>query len=145
MLNQYVAYSALPKKYLKASEQYTVILDGKEEYGLFLIQSDSVTIDGFVIKNVGTSYIEDRAAIMVEKSENSKIVNNILENTFFGIYFKKSSNCEISGNMIAGKAVKEFSNEHIAQILNYLKLADSDLGLLVNFQNKSLEYKRYKL
>ena len=43
------------------------------------------------------------------------------------------------------KAVKEFSNEHIAQILNYLKLADSDLGLLVNFQNKSLEYKRYKL
>ena len=31
------------------------------------------------------------------------------------------------------KAVKEFSNEHIAQILNYLKLADSEVGLLVNF------------
>ena len=43
------------------------------------------------------------------------------------------------------KAVKEFSNEHIAQILNYLKLADSEIGLLVNFQTKSLQYKRFAL
>ncbi|WP_395057941.1 GxxExxY protein [Flavobacterium sp.] len=43
------------------------------------------------------------------------------------------------------KAVKEFSNEHTAQVLNYLKLADSEIGLLVNFQNKSLQYKRYAL
>ena len=40
------------------------------------------------------------------------------------------------------KAVKEFCNEHIAQILNYLKLADSEVGLLVNLQNKSLIHKR---
>jgi GxxExxY protein len=43
------------------------------------------------------------------------------------------------------KAVKEFSKEHIAQILNYLKLANSEIGLMVNFQTKSLEYKRYAL
>ena len=43
------------------------------------------------------------------------------------------------------KTVKEFSNEHIAQVLNYLKLADSEIGLLVNFQTKSLQYKRYAL
>jgi GxxExxY protein len=43
------------------------------------------------------------------------------------------------------KAIKEFSNEHVAQILNYLKLAKSELGLLVNFQTKSLQYKRYSL
>ena len=36
------------------------------------------------------------------------------------------------------KAVKEFSNEHVAQMINYLKLANSDIGLLVNFQTKSL-------
>lgn len=40
------------------------------------------------------------------------------------------------------KSVKEFSNEHISKILNYMKLADSEIGLLVNFQNKSLQYKR---
>ena len=40
------------------------------------------------------------------------------------------------------KAVKEFSGEHIAQLLNYMKLSDSEIGLLVNFQNKSLQHKR---
>ncbi|WP_281636217.1 GxxExxY protein [Flavobacterium marginilacus] len=43
------------------------------------------------------------------------------------------------------KAVKEFTNEHVAQTLNYLKLAESEIGLLVNFQTKSLQYKRYAL
>jgi GxxExxY protein len=40
------------------------------------------------------------------------------------------------------KAVKEFSNEHTAQVLNYIKLSNSEIGLLVNFQNKSLQHKR---
>ncbi|MGE6353303.1 GxxExxY protein [Flavobacterium sp. NPDC079362] len=43
------------------------------------------------------------------------------------------------------KAIKEFSNEHIAQILNYIKLSNSEVGLLVNFQTKSLQHKRYVL
>ena len=43
------------------------------------------------------------------------------------------------------KAIKEFSSEHIAQILNYIKLSNSEVGLLVNFQTKSLQYKRYIL
>ncbi|HEY1194431.1 GxxExxY protein [Flavobacterium sp.] len=41
------------------------------------------------------------------------------------------------------KAIKEFSSEHIAQILNYIKLSSSEVGLLVNFQTKSLQHKRY--
>jgi len=52
----------------------------------------------------------------------------------------------VNGDIILEvKAVKEFSNEHIAQILNYIKLADTDIGLMVNFQSKSLQYKRYAL
>ena len=43
------------------------------------------------------------------------------------------------------KAVKEFSNEHKAQILNYMKLASSEIGLLVNFQTKSLQHNRFVL
>ncbi|MFH7004167.1 GxxExxY protein [Flavobacterium bizetiae] len=43
------------------------------------------------------------------------------------------------------KAIKEFSSENIAQILNYIKLSNSEVGLLVNFQTKSLQYKRYIL
>jgi GxxExxY protein len=40
------------------------------------------------------------------------------------------------------KSVKEISNEHIAQTLNYIKLGDSQIGIIVNFQNKSLTHKR---
>lgn len=131
--------------YLKASEKSTVVLDGNEKYGLLLIQSDSVTIDGFVLKNVGTSYVEDRAAIMLEKSKGSKIINNSLQNTFFGIYFKKSSNCEVSGNTIEGKAVKEFSSANAIHLwyCQKMKIAQNIVrghrdGIYLEFVDSSL-------
>lgn len=40
------------------------------------------------------------------------------------------------------KTVKEISNEHIAQTLNYIKLAGSQIGIIANFQNKSHTHKR---
>ena len=43
------------------------------------------------------------------------------------------------------KAVKEFSNEHTAQVLNYMRLSNSEIGLLVNFQTRSLQHKRFVL
>jgi GxxExxY protein len=50
----------------------------------------------------------------------------------------------VNGDIILEiKAVKDLSNEHTAQILNYIKLANSEIGLLVNFQTKSLQYKRF--
>ena len=40
------------------------------------------------------------------------------------------------------KSVKEISNDHLAQTLNYMKLADTPIGIIANFQNKSLIHKR---
>lgn len=40
------------------------------------------------------------------------------------------------------KSIKEISNDHLAQILNYMKLADTPVGIIANFQNKSLVHKR---
>lgn len=40
------------------------------------------------------------------------------------------------------KSIKEISNEHLAQTLNYMKLADTPVGIIANFQNKSLVHKR---
>jgi GxxExxY protein len=40
------------------------------------------------------------------------------------------------------KSVKEISNDHVAQTLNYMKLADTPIGIIANFQNKSLVHKR---
>ena len=40
------------------------------------------------------------------------------------------------------KTGKEIIAEHVAQTLNYIKLADSNLGIIVNFNHKSLQHKR---
>jgi len=40
------------------------------------------------------------------------------------------------------KALSELSNDHISQLLNYLKATKLRVGLLVNFGSPSLTYKR---
>lgn len=43
------------------------------------------------------------------------------------------------------KALSKISNEHDAQVLNYLKASDYRLGLLINFGEQSLKFKRLVL
>ena len=41
------------------------------------------------------------------------------------------------------KTVKKIAPEHIAQVLNYLKATGLHVGLLINFGNRKLEYRRF--
>ncbi|NOY50310.1 MAG: GxxExxY protein [Chlorobi bacterium] len=43
------------------------------------------------------------------------------------------------------KALSQLQKEHIAQTLNYLRITDFELGLIVNFGTSSLQYKRVVL
>lgn len=43
------------------------------------------------------------------------------------------------------KGVSGIADEHIAQTLNYLKVSGNKLGLLINFGESSLKYKRIVL
>ena len=43
------------------------------------------------------------------------------------------------------KALEMLTNQHLAQVLNYLKAIGLRLGLLVNFDQKKLEYRRIVL
>ena len=47
--------------------------------------------------------------------------------------------------ILEAKATKAIANEYIAFTLNYMKLAKSPVGLIVNFGCSSLEYKRLVL
>ncbi|WP_462220505.1 GxxExxY protein [Ferruginibacter sp.] len=64
----------------------------------------------------------------------------ILPHKFFADFF-------VMENVIAEiKATKEgISNDFIAQTLNYLKVSNCALGLIINFGKTSLEYKRLVL
>ncbi|RMG86392.1 MAG: nitrous oxide reductase family maturation protein NosD [Bacteroidetes bacterium] len=90
-------------------ENYPV-LDGENETEVLTIRSDFVTVEGLEIRNVGTSYIEDRAGIRVEKARFFDLRNNRLFNTFFGIYIAHASDGTVIGNVIEGEAHEEMSS-----------------------------------
>ena len=41
------------------------------------------------------------------------------------------------------KTVEKLNEVHTAQLINYLKATGIKIGLLINFKNEKLEYKRY--
>lgn len=86
------------------------IIDGQDQGEIFRIVSDSVTIDGLFIINVGTSYTSDHAAIRVVKSKDFAIKNVVLEKLFFGIFIEKSNHGIIYNNKIIGDAKDEYNS-----------------------------------
>ncbi|PNQ72493.1 nitrous oxide reductase family maturation protein NosD [Hanstruepera neustonica] len=96
-------------------ENYPVI-DGELKGEVITIISDSVTVDGLFIINVGTSYTEDYAAIRVKKSKHFVIQNLVLEKLFFGIYLEKSSYGKVYHNKIIGDAVEEYNSGNGIQL-----------------------------
>ncbi|MFC3880558.1 nitrous oxide reductase family maturation protein NosD [Algoriphagus namhaensis] len=92
------------------------VIDGEDQGEIIRIVSDSVTIDGLFIINVGTSYTSDYAAIRVVESENFLIQNVVLERLFFGIYIEKSNNGRIYHNKIIGDAQDEYNSGNGIQL-----------------------------
>lgn len=86
------------------------ILDGESKTEILTVIANNVTIDGLQIQNVGTSYMEDRAGLRIRKSKNFLIKNNILLNTFFGIYLEHSKDGVVENNKLIGEAELEMSS-----------------------------------
>ena len=83
------------------------VLDAGGEHEGITVRADSVVIRGLTIRNVGTSYTEDRAGIRLDQVNGCVIEDNRLEATYFGIYVSKSTNCRITGNRVHGAAKTE--------------------------------------
>lgn len=92
------------------------VIDGEMKGEIITVVSDSVTVDGLFIVNVGTSYTEDYAAIRVKRSKDFVIKNLVLEKLFFGIYIEKSQNGKIFHNKIIGDAVEEYNSGNGIQL-----------------------------
>lgn len=92
------------------------IIDGESKGEIITIVSDSVTVDGLFIINVGISYTEDYAAIRVKKSKHFKIQNLVLEKLFFGIYLEKSNYGKLYHNKIIGNAIEEYNSGNGIQL-----------------------------
>ena len=106
----YKEHGLIVNKSVQILGQDGAIIDGELKGEIFTVISSDVTIEGLTIRNVGTSYTEDRAGIRVRRSRNFSIRNNKLENTFFGIYIEHSRDGTIINNVVTGQAQEEMSS-----------------------------------
>ncbi|MDR2970832.1 MAG: GxxExxY protein [Bacteroidales bacterium] len=121
-----------PMNYLYKNETYSIIGAAME-----------------VHKILGAGFLE---AVYQEALEKEFLLRNIpfKREKQLKIWYKKQ---ELSKHYVADfvcydqiivetKASSNLTNDNLAQIINYLKATKNEIGLLINFGQKSLEYKR---
>lgn len=83
------------------------VLDGRGQNQIMTIVADSVTVRGLEFRNVGVTFIEDRAAIKIDRAAHCRIEENRINDSYFGIYLARTSNCRLDGNSIQGSGLTE--------------------------------------
>ncbi|MEI8075602.1 MAG: nitrous oxide reductase family maturation protein NosD [Bacteroidota bacterium] len=83
------------------------VLDGEFKYEIISIKASGTIVQGFKIIRSGISSMEDFAGIKIYECRDVIIRNNILENTFFGIYSQYGINCTIEGNKLSASNTEE--------------------------------------
>ncbi|MET3113439.1 nitrous oxidase accessory protein [Pedobacter sp. CG_S7] len=83
------------------------VLDGENKYEIISIRARNATIDGFKLQHSGRSEIRDIGAIMIYDSYKVTAINNVLDDTNFGIYVQNSISCTIKNNSITSYGKNE--------------------------------------
>lgn len=86
------------------------IIDAQGKGTILVVEAPGVTVRGLEFHNTGYSYVEDRSAIRIRKTDGFTISHNILKNTTFGIYLEYARHGTVFANHLAGKAVEEASS-----------------------------------
>ena len=120
----------------------------KEEYIHSDITSGILNVAFEVHKIIGPGFVEwvYLRAMLVEFGLRSIEVDSEIE---LPVYYKsvkvgsRRADLLIKKKVIVElKAVTELNDNHLAQAINYLEAFSLDVGLLLNFGSKSLQYKR---
>ncbi|MEJ7779613.1 MAG: nitrous oxide reductase family maturation protein NosD [Daejeonella sp.] len=121
------------------------VLDGEHKYEVISVMGNAIVVEGFKIINSGSSSLEDLSGIKVYDSNHVIIRNNILENTFFGIYIQNGVNCTIENNKLtsyreeeqqSGNGIHCWKSDSIRIIGN--KITGHRDGIYLEFVKRSL-------
>jgi nitrous oxidase accessory protein len=77
------------------------VIDGDKKYEIFSVKADNVIIEGFKLVHSGISNLDDYAGIKLYDCRGVIVQNNILDDTYFGIYVQYGKNCTIKNNKLA--------------------------------------------
>ena len=81
-------------------------------------------------------FLNQNIPFIQKKELKIKYKNNILNKNYEADFFCYNK------IIVEIKALNKLISDHEAQLLNYLKASNCKLGILVNFGEKSLKYKR---
>lgn len=83
------------------------ILDGEHKYKIISVKARYATIEGFKLQHSGRSEMTDMGAINIYDSYKVTAINNILDDTNFGVYIQNSKSCTIKDNSITAYGKNE--------------------------------------
>lgn len=83
------------------------VVDGEKKYNIFTIHANGATLDGFKIQHGGHSETQDLAGVLIQDSYHVTVINNILDDTNFGIYSQHSTACTIKNNRVTSYGTNE--------------------------------------
>ena len=86
------------------------VLDGQNKYEIISIKSNHVTVEGFRLQHSGKSGMEDIAGIKIYNGRNVSVINNILDDTNFGIYTQYGNKCLIRNNTLISYGTEEMQS-----------------------------------
>jgi GxxExxY protein len=82
-----------------------------------------------------------KLGLKVQQQQPLKVFDE--DGTLIGEYY---ADLEVDGRLVVElKAAREITDEHVAQVLGYLKSARVEHGLLINFGSRKFQIKKYIL
>ena len=85
-------------------------------------------------------------ALIVEFKRNNVLFS---QQKVYGVYYKNVHIDDYIPDLLVNneliveiKVVEKICDEHIGQVINYLKISGCSLGLILNFKHSKLEWKR---
>ena len=86
------------------------VIAGDGAHPIITISADDVTVRGIHLTRVSTSYVEDRAALRVQNARHCAILDNRVDDAFFGIYLANVTGCRIERNVLRASHLTETSS-----------------------------------
>lgn len=83
------------------------IIDGQKKFEIISIRAHFVTIKGFQLQHSGFATLNDPGAIKVYDHNFITLIDNVLDDNFFGIYIQYGKYCTIKNNKIRAYSKQE--------------------------------------
>lgn len=94
-------------KGIKLIGQNFPVLDGQKKYEVLSIKANYVLVTGFKVQHSGYATLNDPGGIKIYDSHHVSVINNVLDDNFFGIYLQYSKHCVVKNNKLIAYGVEE--------------------------------------